>query len=43
MCVTTQEGMHNWAFIGGDPSGYRQVSRADQAALLIGEHEAVAR
>lgn len=42
ICANTLEGMHDWAFVGGGPSGYRRVARADLAAVLIGSVEAVA-
>jgi phosphopantothenate-cysteine ligase/phosphopantothenoylcysteine decarboxylase/phosphopantothenate--cysteine ligase len=35
MCANTLEGMHDWAFVGGGPAGYRRVGRGDLASALI--------
>jgi len=41
MVANTLEGMHEWAFAGAEPHGYRRVTRADLAdavlALIEGE------
>jgi phosphopantothenate-cysteine ligase/phosphopantothenoylcysteine decarboxylase/phosphopantothenate--cysteine ligase len=42
MCANTLEGMHEWAFVGAGPGGYRRVSRADLPSVLIDAVEAVA-
>jgi phosphopantothenate-cysteine ligase/phosphopantothenoylcysteine decarboxylase/phosphopantothenate--cysteine ligase len=35
MCANTLEGMHDWAFVGTVPGGYRRVSRADLPSMII--------
>jgi phosphopantothenate-cysteine ligase/phosphopantothenoylcysteine decarboxylase/phosphopantothenate--cysteine ligase len=42
MCANTLEGMHDWAFVGAGPGGYRRVSRSDLPSALIAALEAVA-
>jgi len=42
MCANTLEGMHDWAFVGAGPGGYRRVSRADLPSVLIDALGAVA-
>jgi phosphopantothenate---cysteine ligase (CTP) len=42
MCANTLEGMHDRAFVGAGPGGYRRVSRTELPAALIDALEAVA-
>jgi phosphopantothenate-cysteine ligase/phosphopantothenoylcysteine decarboxylase/phosphopantothenate--cysteine ligase len=42
MCANTLEGMHDWAYVGAGPGGYRRVSRADLPSVLIDALESVA-
>jgi phosphopantothenate---cysteine ligase (CTP) len=43
MCANTLEGMLDWALVGAGSGGYRRVSRADLASVLIGAVEASVR
>jgi phosphopantothenate-cysteine ligase/phosphopantothenoylcysteine decarboxylase/phosphopantothenate--cysteine ligase len=41
MCANTLDGMHDWAFVGTGPGGYRRANRAELPSVLIDALEAV--
>ena len=42
LCANTEEGRHEWAFVGAGPGGYARVARPDLPTRLLEAIEAVA-